>query len=509
MIKDTKDIIKGTLVNFFGLIINSVNILFFIFLSNFYGARIVGIFIFSQTTVDIISKLGLLGFDNGILTVASKSIAEKNEGKLYKQVSQAILIGTIASFLVSIAFTFAAPIIFDNFYPRLELASSLRIMGPTIFFLTLSLILLHATRAYRIMKYQVIVKNGIEPLLLASLSVLFYFLNFDERGPALAFLIASIVGAIFSAYYFSKLYSCTKIFKTIRNLSGIKELAKFVIPMGINDITWLVLQKLDLYILGRFADSVTIGVFTLAQNIAMVFKKFKLSFDPILISVISAADQAKDLRSLSTQYKNVMRWLLIINITVFSFVLFAGKPMMQIFGKDFTTGQTVLVLLSAAVIINTSLGVSEQFILIKKPFINVVNALVTILFAAILNLFLIPRLGMEGAATATVISFLFLNIARIAEVHYLYKLNPLDTYFFKALFSAFPASVFCYLTKFALETISHPLLLCNILIVLFTLTYFSCLFLLGANKDDLQIFYKIKKKLFFFQRNNIKNNFRA
>ena len=65
---DTRDIARGALTNFAGILIKSVNVLFYVWLARVYGAAITGIFVLCQSSLDIASKLGLLGFDRGVLT---------------------------------------------------------------------------------------------------------------------------------------------------------------------------------------------------------------------------------------------------------------------------------------------------------------------------------------------------------------------------------------------------------------------------------------------------------
>ena len=47
---------------------------------------------------------------------------------------------------------------------------------------------------------------------------------------------------------------------------------------------------------------------------------------------------------------------------------------MGLFGRDFTAGAAPLVILAAAIMVNTVLGVSELFILTDRPALNVAEA---------------------------------------------------------------------------------------------------------------------------------------
>ena len=98
---------------------------------------------------------------------------------------------------------------------------------------------------------------------------------------------------------------------------------------------------------------------------------------------------------------------------------------MGIFGKDFAAGAAPLVILTAAIMVNTVLGVSELFILTDRPALNVANTVVALLAAAGLGLLLAPRFGMVGAACSILGAYSLMNLLRLVQVRLLYRHAPL------------------------------------------------------------------------------------
>lgn len=492
MTKDTRDIAKGALTNFAGVLFGSLNLIFYIFLSQAYGAEVVGIFVFSRSSVDIISKLGLLGLDRGILVIAAKFHAEGDDEALYRSIGQSLIIGLTATFVVIFLLEAGLIPILGKIYQKTNLILPLRIMGVGMVFWTISSILLFATRALRIMKYQVIVKNGVEPLSIFILAVPFYFLDMGITGLAVAFVFSTAVGALVSVYFFSKEFSLKRVAGVLFAREGRKNLFRFAAPIGIYDTLNLLMQRIDLFILTRFASSSTVGVYSMVQNAAFVFKKVRQSFDPILIPVISASHQLKDKKNLLLQYQNVTRWILILNIAFLGLTFFSARTIMSIFGKDFTVGYLALIVLTAAIMVNTILGVSELFILIDRPIINLMNTIGTIVVAVILNLSLVPYYGMLGASLSVLIAYILMNIVRLIEVQTMYEVHPFTRYHLRAILAAVPSFALVFLFK--KDFIGFHGAGADLLSALFFFVlYFLFLMLFGMAKEEKKVVYEILK----------------
>jgi O-antigen/teichoic acid export membrane protein len=263
----------------------------------------------------------------------------------------------------------------------------------------------------------------------------------------------------------------------------------------------LLLQRVDLFILSHFAGSATVGVYSIAQNIAFTFKKIRQSFDPIFIPVISASHQLKDRDALLEQYRNVARWVLILNTALFGLTVFAGHTILRIFGGEFVAGATALIILTAAVIINSFLGISELFILIDRPYINLINTIGSIGAAIILNYALVPEFGMLGACMAFLATYLLMNAARIIEVRLLYRLHPFTRYHARALLAAVPSFAAALFIREAIP-LTHGVTGEFAAYLVFFLLYVVSLVLMGMAKEEETFLAKI---ISLFKKNDSEN----
>ena len=95
------------------------------------------------------------------------------------------------------------------------------------------------------------------------------------------------------------------------------------------------------------------------------------------------------------------------------------------FGPGFDRGQHAMLTLSIAMLISIASGpVMVVLLMSGRSGWTLANGAVALTLNVVLNLILIPRYGMEGAALAWLASILFNNAAGILEVRYLLKLTP-------------------------------------------------------------------------------------
>ena len=130
---------------------------------------------------------------------------------------------------------------------------------------------------------------------------------------------------------------------------------------------------------------------------------------------------------LADTYKLVSRWLLISAIPISAvFIIFPGKVLL-LFGPEYLPSAKILVLLTGATFIQALLGAAGPTLSMsgytKLVLWNTIGAFV-LNFG--LNIFLIPKYGIIGAAIATLTSLTIVGFARTIEVGIILKMNFFD-----------------------------------------------------------------------------------
>jgi O-antigen/teichoic acid export membrane protein len=379
-------------------------------------------------------------------------------------------------------------------FGRPDLVEPLRIMTPGVFFWVLTAVLVHAIRAMRIMRYEIAVKSVAEPLAVFAAALLLRSLVPGVAGLAWAFLFSTAAGTAVAATLFSRLYDPRRILRLLAAAEGRAEFVRFSSYIGIYDLLNLFLQRVDLLLLNAFGTPVMAGVYGMAQNAAVSFKKVRQSFDPMVIPVIVAAEQRAEPGELLRHFRTVTRWVLAVNLAMLGVATFGSGLIMGIFGREFAGGAVPLALLTLAVLMNSVLGVSELFILIDRPALNLVNTAAAILVVVGAGLVLVPRYGMVGAAASLLAGYLVMNVMRLAMVRVLYTMHPFTRYNLRALVAAAGAGLVAAAAKSPLGGWA-PGAASAVALAVFLGVYGGLLVVLGLAEDDRALLRRAGERL--------------
>ena len=187
---------------------------------------------------------------------------------------------------------------------------------------------------------------------------------------------------------------------------------------------------------------------------------------------------------MSRLYKLVSRWLITFSIPIsLVFILYPTKVML-LFGPNYMESACVLVLLTIATFIQTTLGAAGP-VLSMSGYTRLVfwNSLGAFILNIILNIILIPKFGMIGAAWATLISVVAIGLARIIEVHYFLKLSFYSSNLYKPLLAGL-ITLFCILSIRSFVMVYHTVVTLSIVTISSILIYGFILWLLKLEPED-------------------------
>jgi len=221
-----------------------------------------------------------------------------------------------------------------------------------------------------------------------------------------------------------------------------KVVAFSAVAFGITAVDF-VLSQSDKIVLGYYLAPKQVGIYAVAMALVgfvpIALQSVNQIFSPI-IAELHAADNRLLLQRL---YGTLTKWIVMLTIPLALTMVIFARPLMGIFGAGFQAGAGVLAIGAVAQLINCAVG-SVGFLLmmsghqIQMVKIQAVNAALMIG----LSIYLVPRMGITGAALATAITVATTNLWSLAAVHDRMKLFPYHAGYFKlALPTIFSAGV--------------------------------------------------------------------
>ena len=467
------------------------------------GPESFGIYILAVNVLFLAETLSVLGMENTMVKFVSHFKTLDDIPRLRGTVVWVTTVVLTMSILVGLGLFNLADSLTHRFFHEPALIPVLRIMVVSLPFAALVTILLAALQGAKLIKYKVLVRRILVPLMRLLFVAFVLILGYQLKGIACAYVLAVVFGAFFTIYYLFR--SFPNILRNGRIILEKKEMTCFSLPLFFSGIFKQIHGRSDILLIAYFLSAPMVGVYGVAQRFLPLIGIPLVAFNSIFAPIISELFANKRHDELEQQYKMVAKWILMLVLPIFTLLVFFSREILSIFGPGFSDGYKAMIILCIGQMLNAATG-SAGFMLMMtgRSLANLTNSAVLCFGNILLNVYLIPKYGIIGAALANTLSFTAVQLLRLAEVWYFLKVHPyrLDT--LKPICSCvFSVLIILIMASLGIEksSIFTALLIC----VLFFTTYIAILWLLKLSDEDHIVLSNLKRKL-LKQRNRLTGN---
>jgi stage V sporulation protein B len=365
------------------------------------GAEDLGLYKMTYTFYGIAILTGALGIPSAVI----KFVAELKDDrqKLDQLVSSAVITSFTMGILFSIAFFLLSDMIAGAFNMPM-LGDLLRTLSPIFpFVLTGSALfgLLNGLRKIKIYAFISILQSGI---LIAVTLILIY------RGLGVEGAIIGMVASSFTAC-FVLVGVCRKFYGL--TLIGYSKNARILLDFGIKmfgaNLVNTLNSQADTLFIGYFLPASSVGYYGAAANLSRFFWLFPQAIQTISYPATSEYYSKRDMASLQKMIDKSMRFSAVILLPI-GLVLgvFAEEIVVLIYGQDFSSSKLPLQILIVGTLIFgiTCTSIGGTLAGVNRPDLSLKASAVGAIVNALLNLSLIPTLGLVGASIAMTASLL-------------------------------------------------------------------------------------------------------
>jgi O-antigen/teichoic acid export membrane protein len=239
-----------------------------------------------------------------------------------------------------------------------------------------------------------------------------------------AMVVAHVVVALLTAVYSLRRFPI-KV-RGGRREEMTKELILFSLPLfAVSAFNYLML-RMDILMLGYFESAEMVGVYNAVFILVQVLAVFLLSVGSIYMPVASsmvARDYHDEIRML---YRSATKWLFVFTLPLFLILfLFPSHILGLAYGSIYPTGAGALQLLCLGEFVHTFLGPNGLTILAYgRPRMLLIHASIATVVNVVLNILFIPRWGITGAAIASFIALILINLLNSGYLYLRFKIHP-------------------------------------------------------------------------------------
>ncbi|WP_304511754.1 flippase [Desulfobacula sp.] len=359
-----------------------------------------------STTLFIAIAITKFGFPSSIVRFYAEFKSKNQLTNFYSTLflGSVAVSATVAAFFYLAMKLFFSKFLDSNIVSLLYLVSILIFTACTIDILTSFLRAEQRTRLYNLI--QIIRRYGSLSL---GIFLIFFFIK-GLYGFYVGQVISGIVLLFFLIYFFRK-----KIKISSANFSPtiFKDSIKYGFPLVWAELGHLVLSYADRYLIQLYSGSISLGLYTAGYNLStyateVIIYPINYAMGPIYMKILVNKGE-KETKEFFT--KLFRFFLLIIFPVVFGFIAIRKDLLAFLASSKYMEAYTIIpyVVIGQAIYASSIILNSGLFIR-KKTYLVTIIMMGACALNVGLNMMLIPRLGIIGAAQATLISYIFYTI---------------------------------------------------------------------------------------------------
>lgn len=404
--------IKSVKYNFMMNIILKISSFVFPLISLPYVARVLGTVgngkvAFSISVINYFSMFAQLGIPTyGIRVCAS---CREDKEKLTKTVHELFIINFIFTIIAYITFfmsLFFVPKFRDEYILFIVCSSSmlLNVIGMEWLYQAIE-------------QYQYITIRNIA---FKIMSIIFMFIFIHDPSDYIIYGFLCVFSA--SGSYVLNFFNTKKILvhKFYFKKYCFKQHFKPILILFASSVAVTIYTSMDTVMLGFLSNDTQVAYYNLATKVKIVLASTISSLGPVLLPRISYCISNGYVELFRSYIKKSLHVVMLFSIPVTIFFYIMSENVISILGGlDFLPATNCMQIITLAIIPLAigNIACSQILIPMKKENYTLIASVVGALINLIINAFLIPKLGAEGAAIATVIAE---SVVMIVQVYFSY-----------------------------------------------------------------------------------------
>lgn len=490
-------IAKGAGIVFIGTIIGMIlGFLQRVLIARHYSQAEYGIFSLTFVLLNIFAVLATLGLQEGtprqIAYYKGKGDMKKVKGIVISSIELSIIAGIIFSLILFWGSRFMST---ELFHEEM-LSTTLKIIAIALPFFILVNIFTAVARGFNDVRPRVYFQNILRNVLFIVLLIIITWLGLSFLEVIYAFSFSIIISCILLAFYITR-----KIFLSITKekdysvFSMRKELLFFSFPLLAVTMLNMIMNWTDTLMLGYFKSSSVVGLYNAAFPLAQLIPVALTSAGFLYVPVASELHSKDRLKEIKRTYQVLTKWIFSFTFPMFFILfLFPETVLRVIFGVNYVAANLALRILCLGFMFHTFLGLNGLTIMaMGKTRFLMLASLIAAIINVILNITLIPKFSIKGAAIASLSAYCIANILKSTKLYRLSKIHPFTWNYLKPTGISIMLIVLIY---FFASHLKINLWMLPIFLLAFLISYFILLFLTKSfDKEDVNILLNIERRM--------------
>jgi O-antigen/teichoic acid export membrane protein len=200
---------------------------------------------------------------------------------------------------------------------------------------------------------------------------------------------------------------------------------RFTAPRAMASTAQIVLQRLDIVLVAIIRGPVDAAVYTAATRFLVVGQLGNVAISMAAQPQLAHLFANHDRRSANTVYQATTAWLIILTWPLYLLAVIYGPAVLAVFGHSYSAGAPVMVILGLTMLLTTACGqVDVVLVTAGRSSWSLGNWLLAVAINVSVDLALIPKHGIIGAAIGWAVALAVTNLVMLAEVGAIVRVSP-------------------------------------------------------------------------------------
>lgn len=445
---------KASIIIFIGMILGTlVGLVNQIIFARILGPDLYGIFNLATSIISIFTAFCTFGIVGSLPRFIPYYLGKNDENTVSSIIKFSLKFTLLTSLLSGVILALLSPNM-ASFFQKELLSTVLILFGLTLPILVLPNILESIIRGFKASEYKIYIFEIGLRIVTLLIFVLFIWIGNFFYGYMAAYIGGYLAVTILALITIHKklLPFLSKKYETI-NIK--KELLIFSLPLALSSLSYLFISKTDTIILGYFAPSSAVGIYTVAITVSSILYFIWYAFTWIFLPVISESFSKEDHDETASLFNSTSKWIFLIILPILILIILLSDDILTLlFGTKYSSAAIPLIILSLGISTNMLTGLTGNMLIGKgKTRLNLFSEIIGGITNLALNIYLIPLYGIIGAAAGTSMSYLTRNAASTYFVHRSMKIHPFKLEYIKIVIIAIFLFIPLFLVKDALFSV--------------------------------------------------------
>ncbi|QKE85799.1 oligosaccharide flippase family protein [Arthrobacter sp. NEB 688] len=338
---------------------------------------------------------------------------------------------------------------------------------------------LAATQGWRSQRAFTLIGQILDPGLRLVLTVLAVLLGYGLMGALWALVVSSWTAALLAVVV---LVRRLRRVERARPTYTPRPMASFAVVSWGSTLATTGLVWTDTLILGHLASAEDVGTYTVATRLVglaiFVLNPINSAFVPSVARLHHLGDRA----GVDVAYGAANRWIIRLSAPAFVLLLVFPDDLLGMFSGGYASAAAVTVVLAVGQLANAAAGPCGSVLnMTGHVRLSLADNVAALVLNVVLNLLLIPRLGVLGAALAWTVSLVLVNGVKWLQVRRLLGIRATGTGTGATLVAVLPAAALAVGLGLVLDGAAAVLLVAAPAVLL---VYVAILLLRGLEPDD-------------------------